>query len=67
MKNKILCFCASVATINLRKQILFLFFVAFFCEVNAQTPRSITSSELLLQLKKLNVLGSVFIHRGSSG
>ncbi len=44
---------------NLRKQILFLFFVAFFCEAKAQTPKSYTSSEILLQLKKLNVLGSV--------
>ncbi len=44
---------------NLRKQIFFLFFVAFFCEANAQTPKSYTSSEILLQLKKLNVLGSV--------
>lgn len=59
MKNIFLCFCASVATTNLRRQILFLFFVAFFCGANAQAPRSYTSAELLLQLKKLNVLGSV--------
>ena len=76
MKNKFLCFCASVANPNLRKQInsvllcfcgkpnlrkqiLFLFFVAFFCEAKAQTPKSYTSAEILLQLKKLNVLGSV--------
>jgi LmbE family N-acetylglucosaminyl deacetylase len=44
---------------NLRKQILLLFFVAFVCQTNAQTPRSYTSAEILLQLKKLNVLGSV--------
>ena len=39
--------------------ILFLVFsiVVFF--TNAQTPKSYTSSEILLQLKKLNVLGSV--------
>ncbi|MGC4104234.1 PIG-L family deacetylase [Ferruginibacter sp.] len=32
-----------------------------FCSINikAQTPRTYTSSEILLQLKKLNVLGSV--------
>ncbi|MBK8521395.1 MAG: PIG-L family deacetylase [Chitinophagaceae bacterium] len=59
MKNKFLCFCASVANLNLRKQILFIFFVAFFCEAKAQAPKSYTSSEILLQLKKLNVLGSV--------
>jgi LmbE family N-acetylglucosaminyl deacetylase len=33
--------------------------VAFICEANAQSPKSYTSSEILLQLKKLNVLGSV--------
>ena len=71
-----LCFSASVANLNLRKQItsvllclcgknhlrkqiLFLFFVVFFCEAKTQTPKSYTSSEILLQLKKLNVLGSV--------
>ncbi len=76
MKNKFLCFCASVANPNLRKQInsvlqclcgkpnlrkqiLFLFFVVLFCEAKAQTPKTYTSSEILLQLKKLNVLGSV--------
>ena len=53
------CFCASVASLNLRKQILFLFLVAFSCEVKTQTPKSYTSSEILLQLKKLDVLGSV--------
>ena len=59
MKNKFLCFCASVANPNLRKQILSLCFVAFVCVANAQTPKSYTSSEILLQLKKLNILGSV--------
>ena len=44
---------------NLRKQILFPFFVVIFCVAKAQTPKSYTSSEILLQLKKLNVLGSV--------
>jgi LmbE family N-acetylglucosaminyl deacetylase len=59
MRNKIQCFCASVAKPNLRKQILFLFFAVSFCVAKAQTPKSYTSSEILLQLKKLNVLGSV--------
>src|SRR4051812_40325214 len=59
MKNKMLCFFAAGANLNLRKQILFLFLVVFFCEANAQAPRSYTSAEILLQLKKLNVLGSV--------
>ena len=76
MKRQILCFSASVANSNLRKQInsvfqcfcgkpnlrkqiLLIFFVAFICEANAQAPKSYTSSEILLQLKKLNVLGSV--------
>lgn len=44
---------------NLRKQILFLFFSVSFCAVKAQAPKSYTSSEILQQLKKLNVLGSV--------
>ncbi len=44
---------------NLRKQILLIFFVGFICDANAQTPKSYTSAEILLQLKKLNVLGSV--------
>jgi LmbE family N-acetylglucosaminyl deacetylase len=42
----------------LRRQILLLLFVAFFCEAKSQPPKSYTSAELLLQLKKLNVLGS---------
>lgn len=50
--------CLSGKT-NLRKQILFLFLVAFVCEANSQPPKSYTSAEILLQLKKLNVLGSV--------
>jgi LmbE family N-acetylglucosaminyl deacetylase len=45
--------------LNLRRQIFFLFFVASFCAAKAQAPRTYTSSEILLQLKKLNVLGSV--------
>jgi LmbE family N-acetylglucosaminyl deacetylase len=59
MKNKFLCFCASVATSNLRKQILFFLSLFLFCAAKSQTPKSYTSAELLLQLKKLNVLGSV--------
>ncbi len=76
MKNKFLCFRASVANpglrkqiisvlqclcgkSNLRKQILFIFLLISFCEAKSQTPKSYTSSEILLQLKKLNVLGSV--------
>jgi len=76
MKNKFLCFSASAAKSNLRKQInsvllcfcgkpnlrkqiLLIFFVAFICEANAQAPKSYTSAEILLQLKKLNVLGSI--------
>jgi LmbE family N-acetylglucosaminyl deacetylase len=63
MKNKFLCFRAPIligmANLNLRKQILLILFVASFCAAKAQTPRSYTSSEILLQIKKLNVLGSV--------
>jgi len=45
---------------NLRKQILLLLFIAALqCHSFAQTPRTYTSSEILLQIKKLNVLGSV--------
>ena len=36
-----------------------LFFTASLFSVKAQTPKTYTSSEILLQLKKLNVLGSV--------
>ena len=59
MKNKFLCFCASVANLNLRMQILLFFLMALVCEANSQAPKSYTSVEILLQLKKLNVLGSV--------
>ncbi len=37
----------------------FLIFTFSFLIVSSQAPRSYTSSEILLQLKKLNVLGSV--------
>ena len=56
INSVLLCFSGNS---NLRKQILLLVFVAFFSHVNAQTPKSYTSAEILLQLKKLNVLGSV--------
>ncbi|MGG9963010.1 PIG-L family deacetylase [Ferruginibacter sp. SUN106] len=59
MKNKMLCSLAAMANFGLRKKIVFFFLVLSFCEVKSQTPRSYTSSEILLQLKKLNVLGSV--------
>lgn len=76
MKNKFLCFCASVANLSLhkqitsvllcfrgnlhlRKQIIFSFFLFLSTASAAQPPKSYTSAELLLQLKKLNVLGSV--------
>ncbi len=42
----------------LRKQILF-FLLVFSIVTNAQTPKSYTSSEILQNIKKLNVLGSV--------
>ena len=40
---------------------LSVFFLAVFISIAAaaQTPKTYTSSEILLQLKKLNVLGSV--------
>src|SRR5678815_321027 len=40
---------------------LYLFLLVVFVSISsgAQTPRTYTSSEILLQLKKLNVLGSV--------
>lgn len=38
--------------------LFFIFLFSFFISV-AQTPKTYTSSEILLQLKKLNVLGSV--------
>ncbi len=37
----------------------FLLFTFYFLIAHAQAPKSYTSSEILLQLKKLNVLGSV--------
>ncbi len=37
----------------------FLFFTFYFLSGYAQTPKTYTSSEILLQLKKLNVLSSV--------
>ncbi len=44
----------------LRGQILlFISLAVMQCAVFAQAPRSYTSSEILLQLKKINVLGSV--------
>src|SRR6187551_3422522 len=39
--------------------ITFLFFIFSFLIIHAQAPKSYTSAEILLQLKKLNVLGSV--------
>jgi LmbE family N-acetylglucosaminyl deacetylase len=45
---------------NMRKLFYFLFFSFYFAQIaSAQTPKSYTSSEILLHLKKLNVLGSV--------
>jgi LmbE family N-acetylglucosaminyl deacetylase len=45
---------------DILKQILLLTtLMLFLCSANCQTPRSYTSSEILAQLKKLNVLGSV--------
>jgi LmbE family N-acetylglucosaminyl deacetylase len=41
------------------KEFFFFFFSLSVLSIHAQTPRSYTSSEILLQLKKLNVLGSV--------
>jgi LmbE family N-acetylglucosaminyl deacetylase len=45
----------------LKRIVLFLFFIlhSSFFITNAQPPRSYTSSEILLQLKKLNTVGSV--------
>ncbi len=42
-------------------KVVITFYICFFGFENtfAQTPGSYTSSEILLQLKKLNVLGSV--------
>jgi LmbE family N-acetylglucosaminyl deacetylase len=41
------------------KRIVLLLFIANYSPVIAQAPRSYTSSEILLQLKKLNTVGSV--------
>ena len=38
---------------------LLLAYCPLFIEMKAQTPKTYTSSEILLGLKKLNVLGSV--------
>lgn len=45
----------------MNRKLLFsvLFFTFSFLITNAQAPKSYTSAEILLQLKKLNVLGSV--------
>jgi LmbE family N-acetylglucosaminyl deacetylase len=43
----------------IRKTVLSLFTLIFFLQLNAQAPRTYTSSEILLQLKKLNTVGSV--------
>lgn len=52
-----LCLCGII---NLRKQIqLALLLLSLFVITKAQNPKSYTSSELLAQIKKLNVLGSV--------
>ncbi len=42
-----------------KKVALFLLSAFWFLNLSAQAPKSYTSSEILLQLKKLNVLGSV--------
>lgn len=52
-----LCLCGII---NLRKQIqLALLLLSLFVNTEAQNPKSYTSSELLAQIKKLNVLGNV--------
>ncbi len=43
----------------MRQLVVLLFFAGCSFSVLAQTPKTYTSSEILLQLKKLNVLGSV--------
>jgi LmbE family N-acetylglucosaminyl deacetylase len=58
-RNSSQFFCALMIKHCLRKQLFFLFFVGAFYTTTAQTPKTYTSSEILLQLKKLNVLGSV--------
>ena len=41
------------------RKLVFIFLLLVSCIVSAQNPRTYSSSEILLQLKKLNVLGSV--------
>ncbi len=54
------CFRVAVKMPNLRRQILFFLFIFFTQSLSfAQTPRTYNSAEILLQIKKLNVLGSV--------
>jgi len=43
----------------MRKLFYLLLFTTYSITTSAQTPKTYTSSEILLQLKKLNVLGSV--------
>ena len=43
----------------MRQLFYFLLFTFYFATTQAQAPKSYTSSEILLQLKKLNVVGSV--------
>ncbi len=45
--------------INMKKIITFILSFSVTVLVNAQAPKSYTSSEILLQLKKLNTVGSV--------
>ncbi len=59
MKNKLPCFWTAVVNLNGRKLLALIVFLCYLGNANAQTPISVTSSEILLQIKKLNVLGSV--------
>src|SRR3984885_13212823 len=43
----------------MRKLFYLLLFTSYSIAASAQTPKTYTSSEILLQLKKLNVLGSI--------
>ncbi|MEJ7588054.1 MAG: PIG-L family deacetylase, partial [Ferruginibacter sp.] len=43
----------------MHKSLVVLFAISYSILTNAQTPTTFTSSEILLQIKKLNVLGSV--------
>jgi len=58
VKNSVpLCLCGKI---QWRKQIILALLCLFMLSnLNAQNPRSYTSSELLAQIKKLNVVGSV--------